>query len=162
MTFSSVRAFLLGLSTPVFVLLMTALTFVVVLPLDLIVDAIVPSSGREPQYMDKYPLPGRVLISVVIFPPIETALAQWAPIMLCTRRLGMSATKAGLISALFFGLMHYYSAIYVAFTFVVGLLLSWTFFLAIERKESPFWVVTAVHALRNAVTEVLLELGIEG
>lgn len=148
------NALLVPLSKPVFVLLMTTLTFVAAYP---VTAAILAAGGalNGPDLIDNMPFLVRVFIAVILVPPIETAIAQWAPIVLCTRRFGTSTTTAGLISALLFGLMHSYSPAYMLITFVVGLLFSYTFFLAIARKESPYWMLTAVHATRNFVTLAL-------
>ena len=151
------QAFLVSLSKPVIVLFMTFMTFAAAYP---ILVAISAAGGdlKEPSLINEMPFVVRVFFGVILVPPLETAVAQWAPIMLCMRRFGMSATASGLISAILFGLGHSFSAAYMLATFVVGLLFSYTFFLAIARKESPFWMVTAVHATRNAVTLALRTL----
>lgn len=62
----------------------------------------------------------------------------------------------GFISAAAFGLVHYYGVYYIFNTFIGGLVLALTYFLAKRKHLSPFGCVYSVHALRNLVVIVLL------
>ena len=44
-----------------------------------------------------------------------------------------------------------YSIWYSLLTFPMGILLAKTFIISQERKESSFWITTAVHSLRNLI-----------
>jgi hypothetical protein len=95
--------------------------------------------------------------TAVIFAPIfETFLNQLAVI-----RLGEDFLKIKnkyilvLLSALVFGLGHYYSLIYIFQTFLIGLILAYSFILYDDTKHSAFWIVTIIHALKNFVAIIV-------
>ena len=150
------REYLMRIPWPLLVLLMTALSYVVTLPLYLL-----PSSS------DTYTGPARIfslppysyfLSVVVVGPMIETVLLQWLPIRLCVKKFGMKTADAGFVSAGLFAIAHPYSIQYVVLAFLIGVVLAGTFVVAEARGSSPFWMVTAVHTLRNGITFVRVAL----
>ncbi|MBO3395958.1 CPBP family intramembrane metalloprotease, partial [Clostridium perfringens] len=63
-----------------------------------------------------------------------------------------------IISSLFFSLTHTYSLIYVLYTFVMGIFLSYTYILYKKKNFHPFWIVVIIHSLRNTITTFILFL----
>ena len=141
-----------------FVVAATAMSFVVIipiLPLFLLTDYL----GEEgnPKFVETSPFWVSAILLWIVAPPLETFLAQWLPIR-GLRRIPLLRSRDGLlivVSALVFGVMHHYSALAVIRAFVIGLLFAYAFVIYEHKEESPFWVVTAIHALRNMVSSVL-------
>jgi hypothetical protein len=59
-----------------------------------------------------------------------------------------------LISAVGFGMSHYYSILYVINTVSIGIVLAYTYSIVRERKENAYWVVASIHALVNTLAFV--------
>jgi membrane protease YdiL (CAAX protease family) len=102
--------------------------------------------------------------TVVIFGPIfETLIGQLIPIKLIQKILRNKLNIiAVLVSAIIFSLGHFgYSIWYSLISFPLGLLLAKTYIIFQKRKESSFWVTTAVHSLRNLIAVISIYSGIE-
>lgn len=149
-----VEALLVRLPTWAFLLSALVATFVVAVPLALVMEALGVSMGNA---LEGFPILLAISIGVIVMPPIETLVCQWAPFALC-RRLKLSKAIAIVVSAIVFGVLHSYNPWYMLQAFFIGLVLAFTYVLAERRRESPFWMVTGVHAARNAVTVLVLAL----
>ena len=152
------RGLLLALPWYWFAVLGMASTFVILVPL-LPLFWLRHYLGTEtgPKFMETAPFWTAAVLAWIVAPPLETLLAQWAPIR-GLRRIPFLNSRDGiliLISALVFGLLHTYSALAVIRAFVIGLVLAYAFVIYEYKEGSPFWVVTAIHALRNMVSSVL-------
>jgi len=81
---------------------------------------------------------------------------QSLPIYIFARVWIKNKYLAIFISALTFGLIHYYSLYYVLYTFVLGLLWAWAYLNYYEKRGFgyAFWAIVLVHALWNAVAEI--------
>ncbi|MCB2291453.1 hypothetical protein LGK97_17150 [Clostridium sp. CS001] len=53
------------------------------------------------------------------------------------------------MSVLFFGLSHCYNIKYIFQTFIIEILLAYSYVFYKSKVQSPFWVVAGIHALRN-------------
>jgi hypothetical protein len=96
-----------------------------------------------------------IVFGCIVAPLIETAINQWA----CLRLLKRLRCRTGIaigISALIFGLGHYYSAAYVVMATLVGAILATVFVIEDTRNGHPFIATLAVHMLRNGMTTVLM------
>ena len=99
-----------------------------------------------------------LLVAVILVPPLETLAFQWVPIK-CLRRVGCLRGRNQVLvicSALLFGLVHCYSLLAVVRAFAVGLVFAYAFVVIEDRQQSAYWVVSAIHALRNLFGSVLL------
>ncbi|CAL8479678.1 type II CAAX prenyl endopeptidase Rce1 family protein [Caballeronia sp. S22] len=55
-----------------------------------------------------------------------------------------------------FASLHFYSWRYVISTLPVGLVLGYVYVVEEARPRRAFWIVTTIHALRNAISIALL------
>jgi membrane protease YdiL (CAAX protease family) len=95
---------------------------------------------------------------VILAPPVETLVGQSFPIKLIQRIFGKRFNPIAFItSAIIFSLMHFgYSIWYCLIILPMGILLAQTFIIFQKRKESSFWVTTAVHSLRNLIAVIAI------
>lgn len=94
------------------------------------------------------------IVAVIIAPQFETLFAQ-ALAHKVGQYLKLKSTYIILLSALWFGLMHFYSLQYVILTFTIGLVLAYAYYLYQSSFRKAFWFVAAIHALHN-LTSVLI------
>lgn len=97
-----------------------------------------------------------LIVTCIIGPPIETAINQWACINFLRRRLHLGALSALVLSSLIFAGLHGYSVTYFFTIFPVGMVLGSVFLLEQSKGGSPFWVVTIVHSIKNAIAISLI------
>ena len=107
---------------------------------------------------DKWPFWGLFFIAVVLAPLIETFLGQSLPIKLIQGIFGKRFKIIALFtSAIIFSLMHFgYSIWYSLITLPMGILLAETYIIFQKRKESSFWITSAVHSVRNLIAVVAI------
>jgi membrane protease YdiL (CAAX protease family) len=95
---------------------------------------------------------------LVIFGPVlETLLFQVGIISLVKRILPKLPIVSVIVSAFLFGLSHFYSGIYIYYTFIIGLFLATLYFIASKRGFNPFLVVFSVHAINNFLLFIAFE-----
>ena len=113
--------------------------------------------------IEKYSFLGFFFVAVIFAPIIETLIGQLIPIKLTQKILRDKLNIiAILISAIIFSLGHFgYSIWYSLITFPLGLLLAKTYVIFQKRRESSFWVTTAIHSLRNLIAVISIYSGIE-
>ncbi|RKD94530.1 hypothetical protein BXY64_4118 [Marinifilum flexuosum] len=100
-----------------------------------------------------------MIITVIILAPlIETLLCQLLPIKLIqVFKRNHSNLIALLVSSLVFSLAHYsYSVWYSLMVLPMGFFLAKTYLVFQRRKESSFWMTTAVHASRNLIALMVI------
>lgn len=93
---------------------------------------------------------GRQLLEVVIFAPlIETLIFQkwFYNLFSLIGWLNRYKIFIILISAVAFGLIHFYSLSYIIYNFFIGVLLMFTYIIRIENR--PYWTVAILHGLMN-------------
>lgn len=89
------------------------------------------------------------LSTVIIAPILETFLYQFLIINYLVKQKKIIAIY---VSAVFFGISHYYSILYIVSTFFLGLCFAFVFVVSKRRKDvSPFWFVTLIHGIINAI-----------
>ena len=54
-----------------------------------------------------------------------------------------------LASALFFGLMHFYSLFYIIYGFILGLILMYGYMIRIKTDRKTFFLIAVCHSLLN-------------
>lgn len=98
-----------------------------------------------------------LIFGVTFVPIIETAVFQhwiirWFRV---SATLGDKTLLAIVASAAAFGLAHYGSIVSVLHGFLIGLILAYSYIVKDSNPKTAFWVVTAIHALRNLIAGVL-------
>ena len=129
-----------------FVLVILVLSYVLVLPSSFFDDGI-----KHPISDDHIIF--QIIIGCFLAPILETLLHQSLPIYIFTKKWIKKRNIAIFLSALSFGVLHFYSLLYILTTFMAGLLFAWAYFIYYERHsfEKAFWAITLVHALRNTI-----------
>ena len=149
-----VELWLFELPTKKLIALALVSTYLVALPLILYSSFVQPAQALGGPNWGKHDILKMIVLGCIAAPLIETAVNQWA----CLRLLQKLRCKTGIaigISALIFGLGHSYSAPYVFFGILVGIILAMVFTIEDARKGHPFIATLAVHALRNGITAAL-------
>jgi len=98
-----------------------------------------------------------LVIAVIAAPLIETLLFQSLIIEIICRiikRPRNNILLAVLVSSLAFALNHTYSIIYVVFTFFVGIIYAFAYYLGRYRKESAIILVFLLHSLDNLLASL--------
>jgi hypothetical protein len=145
-----------ALHPALYVLVMLAATFVVLVPLVLVAQfAPSLSPGDGSSVMQSSGLMGRLFFGSLVVPLIETLLFQFLPVRLLRRRLHAKWWVTILVSAALFAAWHYYSPGYVIFAFLIGVVLAYCFALRDVPGKHGFVLTFFVHALRNGIVSVL-------
>ncbi|NFA58953.1 CPBP family intramembrane metalloprotease [Clostridium sporogenes] len=89
--------------------------------------------------------------AVIIAPLYETLIYQMGVIKLFSLSKKIKNNKLLLIfiSAVFFGLSHFYSMLYIFSGFISGILLAYSFIVYEYREKSGFYVTAIIHSLIN-------------
>ena len=149
----SAFAFLTRLPTPVLIVVAVIASYamnIVMMGLVTLVAPDVPVGG--PQFtLQGIRFVAALIVACVIMPPSETFVFQWAIIVFLRRILRWRMAWAVALSAIAFGLAHTYSVPYMVRAAAGGLVLGTVFVVEQEKRGSPFWVVTTVHAFYNLI-----------
>lgn len=150
--------FRFGSSTPPWLMVPLALlaSELLPLPIDYVADLFFPQQQIGGPGLESHGIVFAVIAACVIAPLAETAFNQWGCITLLRKKLGAGPWTAIVLSAALFASMHCYSWKYILTTFPVGLVLGYVFVVEQTRQGRPFWIVTLIHSLRNAISVVFL------
>lgn len=101
---------------------------------------------------------GLFFMVVVVAPLVETLIFQVIPIELIQKILKKRANiLAVFVSALFFSYAHIgYSFWYFILIIPLGFLLAESYMIFQKKEQSSYWIVTAIHALRNLIAFVFI------
>jgi len=99
--------------------------------------------------------PEKIFVAIVFAPIIETFLFQYLPHRILLRGIGLNWKLVSLVSALLFGLSHWFGFGYIVFAVLIGLVLILTYILLFESNKNPFLVVMLAHVLRNSIALVI-------
>ena len=105
--------------------------------------------------------PYSLILWFVVFAPIfETMIGQQLPVYLSYRWGGKYKKEIATISSvILFSLLRFHYSIWSSISAVpAGFLLVESFIIFKKRKESAFWVTTAIHFLKNAIAVTYLIL----
>jgi membrane protease YdiL (CAAX protease family) len=138
------------LSPPVFVVVMTILSIVIVLLFLPVLYALEILAGPRggPSFLDESLL-FQFVTAVLLAPLLETLIFQAVPILILKKYTGFRPGTVVLVSSFWFAAAHSYSIAYVFYAFLIGLLLAYSYVIYVEKAVSAFWVVAAIHSLRN-------------
>jgi uncharacterized protein len=89
--------------------------------------------------------------SVILIPLLETFLNQFLPYFLLNkvRYLHERSYLILLMSAIFFGGLHFYSMFYIIFGFLLGLVFMYGYMVRIKSDNKTFYLIAATHSLFN-------------
>lgn len=157
--FRKIDSKLKALSTPVFIIVMTMLSIVIILPflpLFYALERFIGPMGGPSLMQDK--LIDQFIFGVLLIPLLETLIHQTAPIILLKKYTRLKPGTIILVSAILFGAVHFYSVSYIFYAFLIGLILAYAYMIYLEKNASAFWVVAAIHSLRNLFSLGLLQV----
>lgn len=107
-----------------------------------------PNHNAGPKFDSKI----EAFILVVIFSPvIETYLFQKTIIGSIVKKYPSSQLNACLISAIIFGILHYYSPEYILKTFISGFLYGILYLVSLQKIKHPFLPVVIAHSIFNLI-----------
>jgi uncharacterized protein len=89
--------------------------------------------------------------SIILAPIFETILGQSLPYYLLNKikYLNERSYLILLISALFFGLIHFYSLFYILYGFLLGLVLMYGYMIRIRSDKKTYFLIVICHSLLN-------------
>jgi hypothetical protein len=154
----SAFAFLTRLPTPVLIVAAVIAGYAANFAVMALVMLIAPDAPLNAPHLPLHGLwfVAALVVACVIVPPFETLVFQWAIIVFLRRKLRWRAVWAVALSAAAFGLAHSYSVQYMLCAAAGGLVLGTVFVVEQEKRGSPFWVVTTVHAFYNLIATFAL------
>ncbi len=140
-----------------YVLMFYILTFIGVIPF------FIPGFILNFNAIDKFPSTWDesilifILVSVVIVPIIETYIFQGLILNLLKNKFknDINHFKKATVSALAFGLFHWYNLKYVLVAIIVGYILAYARLFKIEDKKDIFYVII-IHSLRNLTSGIAI------
>lgn len=107
-----------------------------------------PDHNSGPKFESKYEA---LFIAVIVSPILETYIFQTIIIGKYIRKYPNSVLNACIISAIFFGLMHYYSIPYILKTFVSGFFYGVLFLVSLKKIKHPYIPVIIAHSAFNLI-----------
>lgn len=90
-------------------------------------------------------------IAVIFAPFLETLIFQYVIISYIISKKSKAFLLSCFVSAILFGLSHYYSAAYILKTFLSGLIFGTLYLVVVKKKANAIIVVTIAHALFNFI-----------
>ena len=91
------------------------------------------------------------ITTIILAPLLETFLGQSFPYYLL-RKVKYLRERSYLVlisSALFFGVLHFYSLFYIIYAFFLGLILSYGYMVRIKNDKNAFLLIAICHSLLN-------------
>lgn len=101
-------------------------------------------------------LQAKIVGGSFIVPLFETLVFQYAVIKI-VGNFGFFKERKYLItiiSALLLSIYHPYSYLYILSTFLIGIVLAYSYLLYDYKEKHPFWVVFLIHCLRNTLSTI--------
>lgn len=156
-TIKYIHTYFMQLSAVKFVICISVLSYLVVIPYVAILSFFIDDMG-SPEVLNSDSILEIIFLSLVFAPIVETFIYQ----TLIIRGLRIFTwfkrrpLIIALISAILFGVSHEYSLYYMFFAFLIGLLLAYSYLMYLYRKESSFIVTAAIHFIRNSAMTLML------
>lgn len=91
------------------------------------------------------------LIAVILAPFLETLIFQYAIISFILNKMPKALLFSCFVSAVLFGLSHFYSPEYVLKTFFSGLLFGTLYLIVLTKKANAILIVSTAHAIFNLI-----------
>ncbi|MGG0179313.1 CPBP family intramembrane glutamic endopeptidase [Bacillus tropicus] len=153
---AKLNRFMLDLPIIWFVLLIVLGSFLLVIPLDLLLPAIKQHPIKED------PAIIQILIGVFAAPVYETVIFQvflfW--VLSCIPLIKDRDYLIILIASIIFGLSHSEGITYIVATAIIGVLYNYAYWLYQKKNEkvevtiSAFWIVFLIHSLHNSIVVI--------
>lgn len=146
-----------SINTIIFIIVMELLLFIP----SILVNVILHLLGFNgdvggPKAITKLTIIPLIIVTSIIVPIIETFIFQFGIIRIL-EKFEITKNKPVfmiLISAIVFSLNHTYSYAYILDTFLVGVLLAYSFLIYANKNKNPFLVVCVIHSVRNLIITV--------
>jgi membrane protease YdiL (CAAX protease family) len=146
-----IHNYLTGINKFVLVLITIVLLFFSSIAVSLISDAFFGKSLME-DFPDFKSNREKIVIAVLLAPFLETLILQAAIIETAKKR--MRPLYACFVSALFFGLVHFYNIFYFLYGLLAGLLLAYLYYIGTLSKRG-FILTLAAHILYNFIVFII-------
>ena len=158
--FKKIDNYLKELSTMKFIINIVLLTFLAIIPffpLFYLYEKYIGEMGG-PIDVETATLIYKVLAGSILAPIIETLIFQCAVIekLSSIRILKEKNIIIVIASAMLFAISHSYSYLYIFYTFIIGLLLAYSYLVYKKKNFSAFWVVFWIHCIRNTISTILM------
>lgn len=152
-----VHEYFMQLSAIKFIVYISILTYLVVIPYIAIISIFTDDIG-SPEVQNSGNIFEVLFLSLVFAPIVETFLYQTIVIqgLRIFTWFRSRPIIIAIISAALFGASHSYSIYYMFFAFLIGLLLAYSYLMYLYRKQSSFWVTTAIHFIRNIAMTLMI------
>lgn len=98
----------------------------------------------------------KIFSAIIVAPIVETFLFQYLPHRILLRKMSINWKWVTIISALLFGLTHWYGFGYIVFSTLIGLVFIVAYVFLYEANKNPFLVVMFAHMLRNTIALLVL------
>ncbi|NMA57468.1 MULTISPECIES: CPBP family intramembrane glutamic endopeptidase [Clostridium] len=155
-----VNSYLSSLSPIKFIIVMTALTYLIIIPfipLFYLAEKHIGPMGGAAEDINQLSFIGKILIASILAPLLETLVFQYGVIEVLDF-INFSKYRQAIlivISSIAFGMSHCYSVIYMVYGFLIGLVLAYSYMLYKKKDFSAFGVVFWIHCLRNTISTLL-------
>jgi uncharacterized protein len=95
----------------------------------------------------------RIIAGIIIAPLLETILFQTLPYVLLNKVRYFSGRDnlIIIISAVFFGLNHFYSLFYIIYAILIGLIFTYFYVVRIKDDKKTFYLIALCHSLFNLI-----------
>ncbi|ARJ25564.1 CPBP family intramembrane metalloprotease (plasmid) [Bacillus mycoides] len=159
--FRNIHNFLSNLNKIPFILLMTIISFLITIPLNLFL----PPSQANPSINES--IIEHILLVLIIAPFLETLLFQ--KVLFFILQLSSYISERNiltiLIASIIFGLTHQFDITYIAAATLMGIVFNYSYSIYQEKNYndpksmSAFWIVFWIHELHNTIAFLIIEFG---
>jgi len=144
-----------NLSTIKFIIVMILSSYILFVPMLPILIPIMYFSMNNNMYVD-LDMPNIFEISnivtvIILAPLIETLLFQAIPIILLEKIIREKTLLIIVISGILFGLAHYPNIGVMLTTSIIGMLLTYSYYIYREKGKNAYMVVVLIHSGRNII-----------
>lgn len=155
-----INKYLQKLSTTKFIINIVIITYLVFIPFIPLFNLYYEYVGEMggPENILESSLVTKIIIASIAVPLIEAAIYQYGIIEILgsVKIFKEKKITIAIISALFFGIVHSYSYLYIFYAFIIGLLLAYSYLIYKKKNFSAFWVVFWIHCIRNTISTILI------
>lgn len=150
-----INKYLYDLSEKKYIAVMLSLSYIIYIPL---IPFFQNYDIGGPQFLISSSFIGKLINGSLIIPFVETFIFQYLVIELIRtiKKIKDSTFLTIIISAIVFSLSHYYNVLYIFYSFIMGVLLAYTYILYEKKNYHPFLMVMVIHILRNTITTFIL------
>ncbi|WP_333861548.1 CPBP family glutamic-type intramembrane protease [Clostridium sp.] len=139
--------------------LATYLAIVPFIPLFYLYEKYIGQMGG-PDSLETSSLLAKIIVGSIIGPILETIIFQYGIIEILSSIKIFKEKKIiiAIISSLLFAISHSYSYLYISYSFIIGLVLAYSYLTYKKKNFSAFGVVFWIHCIRNTISTILFML----